>query len=185
MEQGGRGARDRMRVFTLGIVLILAGWGVKHLVVSVITWQLGGTINEPLVDAQRRAEISRETLDNQIEIVRERQRDNPDRDRMSELQRKNRQAEESISKDYIEDEVEASADSRDAQAGMLTSVRWFLWLKLITDVAKIAGVFFVVWGTLGFVNDESVSAPLRWFGVASSTVVLMSILVGGLLTYLA
>jgi len=176
---------DRIRVFTTGIVLILASWGVKHFIVSVMAWHLGGIMEEAEVSAERRAEIASGTVDNDIAIARERQKGNSDPKRIRKLEQENSKFSREVRKESVEDELEADADSKGSQAGLLSTVRWFLAIKVLLDLFKITGVFFVAWGTLGFVNDESVSAPLRWFGVAASTVILLSVLVGGILSFLS
>ena len=69
----------------------------------------------------------------------ERLKDEPDMDRVRELDRKNDEVRERVHREYVIEETEAEADAAGGAASAMSLVRWFLKLKLLLDLVKIAG----------------------------------------------
>lgn len=179
------GKRDHARWFTIGLLMIVASWGVKQFFVSTAVFGLGGAIEGETVELDQDAELADATREQQIQIAEEQAKDEPDYGEIEELSQEIMEEQEKLEKEYAVLKAEARADAASSTSTALWFAQIYLRTKVLLDLLKIAGVVLLVLGALGISRDESQPSHFRWFAVGSGAVVVLATLAWGFVTMLS
>ncbi|OIP38828.1 MAG: hypothetical protein AUK47_11070 [Deltaproteobacteria bacterium CG2_30_63_29] len=177
--------RDPLKWFKLGLLLIVASWGVKQLFVSFATYSLGGALLEVNLELDEEAARQERTYDQRKLLAEEEGKDDPDLQKVQDAQDQMDKIRAEVSKEYDALELDAEVNSANGASQSLTFTRWFLRIKLFMDLFKIVGVSLMVWGAVGIASDERHPEHLRWFATLSAVVALMGVLIWGFLSFLS
>ena len=176
-----------LKLISLGIMVLVGSWAAKQFFLSWAVWAMGGVIDREVLSANLRAEWYEQTEEDRIELALEQSEKDPSYKKIEDLQEEIDEAREDIydPEEVIESKVEAEVEQVASEASALNKLQWFLRLKIILDLAKIAAVFIMVKGALGLVQDHQMDNLTRWFGIGTTVVILFSVLVTGVLSYFA
>ena len=182
---GAAGSSPHMKMMLMGLIIIMGSWAVKQLFASLAAYGLGGAMSVVTEQASQQAEVASRTVDDELEIFEEQQKENPDRGRISELRSDISKVRREVEEDNGADLIESKADSASGGSLAATMARWFLKSKILLDIAKLVGIFMIVIGAFRVIQDPYSSPHNRWFAIISASIILFSVLAAGLVSLLA
>ena len=176
-----------LKLVSLGILLLVGSWAAKQIFLSWAVWAGGGTFDNAVLQADLRADWYEVTEEDRIELAKERVDKEPNQEKIRKLQDDIDDARDDIYEkdEVIEEQTEAAIDEVGSQATTINMVQWFLRLKILFDLAKVAAVFLMIKGALGLIQNSQMDSLTRWFGIGIAVVGLFSLLVTGVLSYLS
>ena len=199
------------KMYTNGLMLILIGWGLKHILVSAALFGGGQAIEGAALQSDMNAEVWDETFEDEIRIaeiraeISELERDIEDDkgdkfakyEKIEEKNKKIRDIREGMEKverkirdKYITKRVEAQYSSVKGQSKAVGLAKWTLKLKILLDLAKIAGVFMIVLASVRIIRTEpdasdTAVGPTKNLAIASIILVLFGTFVQGVVSFLS
>jgi hypothetical protein len=176
-----------LKTISLALMLLVASWGAKQFFVSMAIFGAGGAMDEAVLDADLTSDWYDETREDRVERAIEQADKSPDQEDIAKLSDDIDDVRKDIFEedDVIEDMVDAKIAEKAGIASALNMTQWFLRLKMLLDLVKIAAVFLLIKGALGLIEDKETDSTTRWFAIGTTVVVLFSILVTGVLSFFA
>lgn len=144
----------------LGLLFMIISFGVKQVLVDWSMWNLAGTLDEPRLDAERRAEMYKAEREG------------------------GRSSRRAIDEKYSRLREEIRGKSYDEGASALRKMQWYLYLKVVLDALRLVGAVMVLSAALRISMDETIGTWTKAYAVVCAAAALVSIVFGGLLTLL-
>jgi hypothetical protein len=177
-----------------GMALILASWGLKHLLVSIAIFGGGQGMETSAIRAEIDAQVWEETFEDQLELaeIEADLADDKGSDKKYEKMQKLQEDIDDARKDIEEDHLEAIVDARygsvKGESRSLSMMKWTLKIKILLDLLKIAGVFMIVFSSLRILSSEPDPADTtehstRLLAITTIALVLLGTFVQGIVSY--
>lgn len=189
-------------MFTRGILLLFIVFSIKLVYLNWSTTTFSSTMAVPRVMMQRQAAMfdlnfDVERIETEISDLRQDRREAESNNEKNDIQKqienleakrdklqdKNKKERDELSKYYRDAMLYARQDTVHSTASVLGWLHWGAWLKLLLDLVKILAFFMILYSSLKLVADPQANGYQRTFAIAASTVVLLSLTMGGLLTF--
>jgi len=182
-------------MYTNGLMLILIGWGLKHILVSAAVFGGGQAVDQSALTVSMQADIWDATIDDRLKLAELNAKMEASPEDAGDIVKEVVKLNESIGKatqevqgQYIQKEVEAQFGSVKGAARALGLAKWMLQLKFLLDLAKIAGVFMIVLASVRIIQTEPDAsdtgvAPTKNLAIASIILVLFGTFIQGILSY--
>lgn len=158
MSAPGEGA---VKALWVGLVLLIASFALKQLIISSSMWSLGTVLESPLIDLEYQAERAGLAAagynSDRADLMRQSHRLRSDK---------------------------AEAKTMEAGVSSLRRLQWYCNLKLILDALRLIGAMLVLFAGLHIAVDTKRGTWIKAYSLVFSGAAMLAICLGGLLTFL-